>query len=265
MMNSRISISGLSRKIGVVVASLLLGSTAMAAQQDASLNQLFRMDVPSKSAQGEGYIGGQVTYFSLKSADLLDIRGYAQYGVMPDITLSLTVPWRKVDIDGSGSESELVDIRIGGQYNLRQMIDPKIAMVAAQVVIALPIADDKKGLDKGEFQLEPSIVAYKSFGEMGGGVLAGYAQVGFNLSSGAHHLILAAAPTYTVYNDWTLVSEFYLACGRITKAGSASDLEWIPGVIYRGLKGFELGLGIPVGVTSDAPDWGIIGKVTWAW
>jgi hypothetical protein len=100
---------------------------------------------------------------------------------------------------------------------------------------------------------------------MATGVLGLYRQIGAHISSGAHQNILGASPNYTIYNDWTLISEFTLLCGKPSKLASASDLEWIPGVAFRGLKGFEFAAGVPIGITSDAPDWGIILKANWAW
>ena len=247
---NRFSLSGLCRKFSAFAAAVVLGgvcTSTFGAQADSSLNQLFRMDVPSKSAQGEGYVGGQYAYLKYEEAKIHDLRAFAQYGVTPDIVLQAAIPWRKAKADeGDGSESGIADIRIGAQYNLRQMIDPSLFMTAVQLVVALPTSDDDEGLDKGEFQIEPSFVAHKSYGEMGPGVLGWYGQIGANFSSAAHHIIVGLAPTYTIANDWTLISEFFLQCGKLNKFSSSSDLEWIPGVAYRGLRGFEFAVGVPI-------------------
>src|SRR4051812_6128667 len=90
---------------GKTAAALVVGtvcSAAFAAQQDESLNLLPRTATPSKSAQGQGFVGGKFSYLSGDVKDVgfdsaFEFRGIGKYGVTNEITASIDLAFRSLD------------------------------------------------------------------------------------------------------------------------------------------------------------------------
>jgi hypothetical protein len=56
------------------------------------------------------------------------------------------------------------------------------------------------------------------------------------------------------------IIEFYDEAG----AGRGPLLQVTPGVSYRGFAPWEISVGVPVGINTGTPDWGVIFKLTYA-
>ena len=150
------------------------------------------------------------------------------------------------------------DVTLYGQYKCDQLIDPKLFSLTGQVSVILPTSDGNRTLDPDRFGVRPTALAYKDFGSVGPGRLGAYGELGVTLSDDAD-------ARYGIAASYEL-SHFVGVLELTGIAGSnyyGSYAQIAPGVVYRGPNGFEFALGIPVGIGSDAPDWGVTAKITY--
>ena len=227
------------------------------------LNQLFGFEAtPNICAAGEGYLSGQFNLLEREDT----FRQYrfqlqGQYGITDQIAVGAFVPviynqglgfFDGDDFTGVG------DIGIYGQYKFDKLIDPDLFSLTAHVSVVLPTGDRYESRDRGHFGVRPLALAYKDFGVLGPGRLGAYGLLGFTASEDAD-LRFGLAATYEIAH---VVAALELG-GAGGSPPDGPGITLTPGVIYRGVDGFEFLLGVPIGVSNAAPDYGVTLKVTY--
>jgi hypothetical protein len=184
-----------------------------------------------------------------------------QYGFTDQIAAGAFVPilnTRVVSGSTHRTTTGVGDIGFYAQYKLDQIINPEIVDVTAQLDVILPTGDRSDLRDTGKFGIRPLILAYKDFGQHGPGDLGLYGLFGFTLTTNSDVRVGLAA-TYQ-YHDLVGIFEFF------DQAGDNQGrplVQVTPGLAYRGLSPWEIAIGVPVGINSGTPDWGIIFKLTY--
>lgn len=187
--------------------------------------------------------------------------------------LSWTVPYQDIKVDPrfgpTVEESGLGDMAINYRYQLFSDTE-RFPAVAPRVSLILPTGDEKKGLGNGELGYQFNLPISKDMGAAAlhfnagttyvAGVDAGFGKdvdlrSYFIGCSAVHH----TTPTFNLLLEYvTSFDEF--ANGLGGKSDATSSIV-SPGVRYAINRGngaqYVLGLAAPVGVSDDAPDWGV--------
>jgi hypothetical protein len=223
------------------------------------LNQLFEFETtPDICAAGEAYVTADFNFLKFPGSEKqyrYQLQG--QYAFTDQIAVGGFVPGITTADLLNHTYTGLGDITLYGQYKLDQFINPEVVNLTVQLDMILPTGDVTQMRDTGKFGVRPLLLAYKDFGQHGPGYFGVYGLIGFTVTTNSDFRIGAAA-TYQI-NDWVGIFEFYDQDG----IHGHPEVLLTPGITYRGLSQWELSVGVPVGVTTGTPDWGIIAKVTY--
>lgn len=224
------------------------------------LNQLFLFEnTPDICAAGEGYLTGDFRFFKLPGNNReyrYQLQG--QYGVTDQIAAGAFVPVVTPD-RATTTRTGLGDITLYAQYKFDQLIDPAVVDVTGQVDLVLPTGSRSEARDNAQLAVRPLLLAYKDFGQQGPGDLGFYGLVGTTITSHID-LRIGVAATYEIER---FVGVVELTDETGVRRG-VPQLDVTPGLAYRGLGPLVLQVGIPVGVNSGSPDYGVVVKATWA-
>ena len=228
-------------------------------------NQLFQFETtPDICAAGEGYASAQVYFTRYSDRDrTVRVQVQGQYGVTDQIAVGAFVPVVYTTFTGGGGRSvsytDVGDVGIYGQYKFDRLVNPEIVGLTGQVDLILPTGSASQRRDTGKFGVRPLALAYKDFGRQGPGTLGVYGLLGFTVTTNSDFR-LGLAATYEV-KRLAAVLEFTDTTG--TQSGRPQVIL-TPGLVYRGIKALEVAAGVPLGLNSGSPDFGVTFKLTYA-
>ena len=197
----------------------------------------------------QAQVSGQQARFQLQG----------QYGITDRLAVGSYVPVVYSPDDDDGNEVTTGDVGIYAQYKLDQLVPRRLLDLTAQLDLVLPTGKPSGLGDAGRIGARLAVLAYKDFGQLGPGVLGAYGFAAFTARRGPDASGGLAA-TYEFSNGLAAVAELT----EVDASDFSSVALFTPGVIYRGLRPFELALGVPLGLSSGAPDWGVTFKLTYA-
>ena len=232
-------------------------------------DQLFQLEnTPDTCAAGEGFITGRFEYLDHDPGSAGIGNGYrapgqqyrfdvqGQYGATDQIAFGGFVPVVVNSDNGYG----FGDVGIYGQYKFDRLITRRLFDLTAQLDLITPTGNAGRLRDTGHIGVRPLALAYKDFGDLGPGRLGAYGLLGFNLAPHPDFRIGAAA-TYEFAGHVAAALEVT----DTEASGPNQTLAFVtPGVLYRGLRGFELAAGVPIGLGHESPDFGINLRATYA-
>jgi len=183
-----------------------------------------------------------------------------EYGITDRIEAEVEVSYLSVSGDGARNRG-LGDVELGLHYALRPDLDKVAVTLGADV--GLPTGDEARGLGSGKAGVEFFAIAGLKRGRAELHV-TGMLEVGEEVEPG-----LNAAAVYP-HGDLRFTLEANVLPGAL-KTGEEPDEEkgnedlWVvvtPGLFHRPSPEIEYGIGVPLGLTRAAPEWGIIGRMT---
>jgi hypothetical protein len=178
-------------------------------------------------------------------------------GVTDWLTAKAILPFRRLAFDPGDTESGIGDIGVEGRVSLKYDRSPIGFVpgvdVAAALRITFPTGDEDRGLGELKATFRPYVSVshwLKSWFGLHGSAFLEW-QEGEKPIHGAH----AAAE----FIPWGRSISLLAALDVTGRGSESSAVTFIPGAEYRliGLP-LSLGLGIPIGFTNKAEDWGII-------
>ncbi len=180
----------------------------------------------------------------------------AAYGITDWVQAELEIPFLWVDPDPGRSENGLSDIVLEGKASLRKGSSP-IGFVpvdlSAGARIILPTGDEDEGLGREKAALGLFGAASYPFLPW----LAGHAEVWTEWQRGfrpLHGLDVAAE-----FTPWMKELSLLGAFNVQQEGGDSPAISLVPGAEYRfstPRPRMSVGLGLPIGLTSRAPDYG---------
>ena len=186
-----------------------------------------------------------------------------EYGLTDDLVLEFKVPFR-FRRPKSGSNTEGIgDLQLEAKYRLLREPDDPLT-VAAGFEVGFPTGDEERGLGNGNFKYEPILSVGKVFESFS---VHQDAKLELIRETGGSGVEVEGSTTCAV--AWTPVDEL----GIIEHPTVLLALDWkfaedkktkiaiIPAVRgeFEGLPvEVEWGLGVPIGLTDAADDWGVI-------
>lgn len=216
-------------------------------------------------SRGEIQLGAAFDY--RRPADDWRVPVLVEYGFTDRIEAEVEASCLSVPRDGSRNLGP-GDVELGLHYALRRDV-AKVAITLGAVV-GFPTGDEAKGLGAGETSLELLGIA---------GVRLGRAELhvtGMLEIEEEAEPALDVAAVYPRGNLRFTLEANVLRGGGMSRAAArepaedpgeavGKDRAWVvatPGMFHRPSPEFEYGIGVPIGLTSTAPDWGIIGRLT---
>jgi len=252
----------------VGVSSLCPIAAAGAEKEQRALIEEFLTAEPSYvQLKGETEFSSAFDY--RKPAGDWSVPILVEYGITDRIEAEVEASYLSVPGDGARSRGP-GDVELGLHYALRPDLD-KVA-VTLGTDVGLPTGDEARGLGSGRAGVEFFAIAGLKLGRAELHV-TGMLEVGEEVEPG-----LNAAAAYP-HGDFRFTLETNVLRGaerteeRIVeqqvaeKPGEEKGNEdlWVvvtPGLFHRPSPEIEYGIGVPIGLTSAAPEWGIIGRMT---
>lgn len=188
--------------------------------------------------------------------DITQLQFEGAFGITPWVTAELEIPFVWVDPDPGSSESGLGDIAIDGKASVMKDLSP-IGFVdfplAFGTRISLPTGDDKDGTGEENATLRPYVA--------GGYRITPWVDVQGEVSlewqserRPVHRFNVAAD-----FTPWAPDLSLLAGLNFYQFGGDTPEAMFVPGVEYRMADPkIWFGAGLPFGLTSDAPNWGIV-------
>jgi Putative MetA-pathway of phenol degradation len=241
----------------IVVVPLMLASAGLCFAQtreaeheekpEQLINELFVGENVYVQDRGE-WVGVVAGSFAKGSDEKeWELEGEVKYGLTDRFQLSGEVPLVYVDPDGEDSHFGVGDLTLAANYNIFQQDTWAVAIRNAFI---LPTGASSRDLGGGEFVWEPSLLAYARVGR--GEIYGG---VGEDFGDDADHLIYTAAAVWPLCPRTVGVLEL-----DGTTGGGEDTLYFVPGTYVHFGEKTQLGVGVPIGLTDDSDDWGVILK-----
>ena len=79
----------------------------------------------------------------------------------------------------------------------------------------------------------------------------------------AHTINWNTGVVVPVANTWRVTAELNWATNEWNNSGTANVLYATPGIVWNGARSWELGVGVPVGLSTDADDYRVMALVTY--
>lgn len=180
------------------------------------------------------------------------------FGITDWVQAELKVPFLWVDPDPGSKESGIGDLLLEGKASLRKGSSP-IGFVpfdlAGGLRISLPTGDEDEGLGREHASLGMFGSASHPFNEW----LAGHAEIWTEWQSDFRplHGVNAAAE----FHPWMKELSLLAALNYSREGGEKAAVAFVPGAEYRFATPqprMSVGLGLPIGITSRAEDFGFI-------
>ena len=252
-----------------LVAVVVLGGAAPAGasgEKRALLEEFLTAEPCYVQARGEFELSSALDYRRPGGGWRLPV--LVEYGITDRLEAEVEAGWLSVpgvdgDVRGPG------DLEVGLHYALR----PDVATVALTLGadVGLPTGDEERGLGSGRADVELFGIAGLRLGR-GELHVTGMLEVGEEEAEPALNaaaVLPAADFRFTLEANLSRGGAAAWPDGSPEDAAPADDAEEedvslvvTPGLFFRPGPEFELGIGVPVGLTEAAPDWGIVGRVT---
>lgn len=180
------------------------------------------------------------------------------YGVTDWLMIEGRVPFLRLDVDGGDSESGIGDLEFEGKVSLTRKSSPvgfvpDALDLSAGVRVSVPTGDEDEGLGRENASFAPFASASYWFDPRIG--LHGRVEAELQQDERPQYRATAAIE----FVPWDPSFSIFGALD-FQRDGTESDGVTIaPGAQYRfpGMP-LALGIGIPLGLNDDAPDWGIL-------
>lgn len=221
------------------------------------VQELFLGEIPNPQEAGEVQIALGGSYFSDDEADVAEAFLSLELGITEQFQVGLTIPVvnrrpNRVSADEDPEEATLGIGDVTAEF-LYAPIDQDRLVVAVALEIGFPTGDVDRELGEGKFEWEPSLRGAVEIGETW----------------------LFAAVGAEIAEDGEMAFTYGAALARPLGLGFAGVLELngstrgekellflAPGLAWRPAADVELRLGVPIGLTREAPDWGLVAAIT---
>ncbi len=251
--------------VGVLGVALLLPLASAEGREEPKLIEEFLTAEPCYvEAKGELQLGSAFDY--RKPAGDLRFPVLAEYGITDRIQAEVEASYLSVS-GGATRNRGQGDLELGLHYALRPEVEEVAVTLGAGV--SLPTGEASKGLGTGETGVELLGIA---------GLRLGAAELHVAGMLEFEHEVepaLNAAAVYPLADFRFTLESNLLRGGQRTRIGEqdltdvpeqpGSENLWLvvtPGLFHRPRQEIEYGIGLPIGLTRAAPDWGVIGRVT---
>jgi hypothetical protein len=188
------------------------------------------------------------------SADTLNLS--AAFGITDWLQAKAIVPIVRHDYNPGGVETGIGDITLDAKMSFTKGASPlgfvPLVDFCFGLAVGLPSGDEDKGLGVGDPTFQPYVAA--SFWFLPWLGLHGSAYMEFIEGERPFHGANAIAEFVPFSRDLSLLAGFEFR----QQGFDSGAVAFLPGAEYRIMPMVSLGLGIPIGISKEAEDWGLI-------
>ncbi len=234
------------------------------------IQEFFLLETVYPQEKGEVQLTLTPQYSKESSNDALLLPVTLEYGITDQWQIEAS--WDTYTYMGFADERDqdgIGDLEIGTKFTFPEM--KNLGLTAAiGFELTLPIADVDKELTEGFRLYEPFFVFSKEV----------HPRVNIHLNASfsfldrakesdeeekeeeINELEVGVGSIFALTQNWRTTLELNLETNEIERAGKETALILTPGMIHSGPGTWEFGVGVPVGLTRDALDWGVVAMVT---
>lgn len=261
-----------------IIFILALSPNTWAQQQkEQPLQELFQTEIVYPQQKGE-------IQFTLaprfredaegEDEDFTEIPLSLQYGITDAWQVGLV--WEAFvnrNPDDGESDSGIGDLGVGTKYSFMNIAGSNFH-AAGLFQVVFPTGDVDEQLSDGFIKFEPSLILAKDFPELND--LQLFTQVGFSFvervrepddpedeEPEAHEFILNGG-FFIPIQQLVITAEINWNNNKWNNDGDKDELYLTPGLVWGLSKSWEIGAGMPVGLTDDSDDFRIIGMVVYS-
>jgi hypothetical protein len=261
--------------VGTVV---FVASSALCAADDdeaAATNQisrpieeLFKTDTVYAQEKGEWQVGLAPFYQNNSTGDTWTLPVALEYGLTDQ--WQVEAEWNACvqhQLENHSVARGIGDLELGTQYSFMN-VGGSLFHVAPRCSLGIPIADVNRGLTEGFLEYQPAVVLARDFPRLHRSQL--FAEVGMDFVQRvkrpanpdnvepAAHVFNFGTGFFTPFAHGALTMEFNWSNNRWNHHGTENDLYLTPGVIWKPVRGIELGVGLPVGLNNTSDHYDVI-------
>lgn len=166
-----------------------------------------------------------------------------EYGITDRLQLEGEIPWQRLHAPGEAAKSAWGEPEVGFMYAIAR--GPR-RLLSAGMDVELP-DDEADGVDR-QAAVTPYVIAGRQVGR-------GEVQAAFAYDVRRAHDLAYDLAAVTARGHWRATLEMN---GR--REDGASSLRLTPGVMWKGLRAYEVGIAVPFGL-HDAPRAGVVVKI----
>lgn len=232
----------------VVAAGMFAFSLSAAAAEP--LQELFFVELPYAQEAGEVQMTLGTSLMEFDRVTETEFVPVLEYGFTDRFQATLEPSYASVDPRGQSAERGLGDVEAELLYSILGEEAP--VLLSFGWGIGLPTGNEDKGLGDGDLTMESTLSLGKDVGR--GGIYASFAG---ELDGEETEFHYGVAVVHSI-GDWRPSLE-------LSRLDSDDEGLWYlaPGLTRTGTGDLELALGLPVGLTQEAADWGVAFMLTY--
>jgi hypothetical protein len=177
----------------------------------------------------------------------MEFEAELKYGLTDRLQISAGVPLTSVNPNEGSGHFGVSDVSLALNYNFIQ--NDRFA-VAFRSAFTLPTGDENQGLGGGQFAWTPYLLGAV---RVGAGDI--YAGIGEELGDDTDQFTYTIAGAYP-FGKFVGVLELTGFTG-----GGEDTLYLAPGAYWVPTDHFQVGIGVPIGLTNDSDDYRVIGRI----
>ncbi len=262
--------------VPTLIATLLfVASTTVVAQeaQEQPVQEVFQTELVYPQERGEVQLTFTLRYGKGDGRSMFQTPVDLEYGVTDrwQVEIEWDAQRRRTEI-GERATRGAGDFSIGTQYSFMNIARSNFHS-AVGFEVTLPVANIEKELTEGFVEYEPYFIIAKDFPRLNH--MQVFSQVGIGFMQRARrpadadedepaaHEFNLGVGMFVPFRRAVLTGEFNLSTNRWNNGGKEREMYVTPGVVWRLLRNWELGVGVPVGLTRDADKFGAVFKLTY--
>ncbi len=214
------------------------------------VQELFKSELAFAQEHSELQIGVAIVHFYDSDLDSTQVIMGFEYGITNRLQAAIEIPYLFLNTRGEvateiGDDPQgLGDISVGALFNL---VNQDNHLISIALEVTFTNGDEGDGLGEEHTQWEPSVLYAKQ---------AGSAQV--YLSAGAEITSEDSAFTYSGAIAYPLNRFVSILELSGSSGGHERTAHFVPGAVWILPYEIELGLAVPIGITDESEDWGIM-------
>lgn len=235
------------------------------------LNETFQSGLVYPQDKWEVQLALEPSFSEGDERDIIQIPFALEYGITDNWQVNLEWDAHVHRDPNEGSTTRGIgDLELGTQYSFMNLVEPG-GHAALAFEIGWPVGDVNQELSEGFLELSPSLLLAKDFAEFNNSQI--FTEIGVSFVDRVNtpddpdevepeaHEFFWNIGFFIPLGNLRLVTEFNWTTNEWNNNGTENNLFITPGVFWDLPDGWELGLGIPVGLNDESDNYRVITKL----
>ena len=237
-------------------------------QREQPVQELFQTDLVYAQERGELQLSHTSRFSKGKDRSLLKNLLTVEYGITN--RWQIEIEWNAINRRSETGEATARgrgDLSIGTQYSFMNMARSNFHS-AVGFEITLPTANIEKEMTEGFVEYEPYFILAKDFPKLNNLQLFSQVGIGFKQRARRHadanddepaaHEANLGVGMFIPFRRVVFTGEFNFSTNRWNNGGREREVFATPGSVWKLPRNWQLGLGVPIGLTRDSDRFGTV-------